>query len=207
MPVTSAEVLKAIEIFDDMGADEFFRHFEITRARSYFICHNGQEYDMKAVFRVARGQLGQAIPGPLDQSNIVAGWLRNLQFHIVHHPVTYARSSLEGRRYWDKQEKIERNSRLGREAKRLNAEQNGGWIECEACGFRDKDTSMLDAHHLVPLSSGPRKNCVKDFAVLCPTCHRWAHEKAGNRFYPLPVEEVRRERRPRKRKQPKPSSP
>ena len=38
MPVTSAEVLKAIEIFDDMGADEFFRHFEITRAQSYFIC-------------------------------------------------------------------------------------------------------------------------------------------------------------------------
>ena len=132
---------------------------------------------MKTVFRVVRGLRGQAIPGPLDQLSIVAGWLRNLQFHIVHHPVTYARSSLEGRRYWDKQEKIERNSSLGREAKRLNAEQNGGWIECEACGFRDKDTSMLDAHHLVPLSAGPGQNCAKDFAVLCPTCHRWWHTK------------------------------
>ena len=48
-------VLQAIASFDDRGPEEFFGHYGVTRDRSYFIRHNGQEYDMKAVIRVALG--------------------------------------------------------------------------------------------------------------------------------------------------------
>ena len=197
--LTRETVLDAIAEFDDRGSDEFFRHFGIRiRAKSYFIRHKGREYDMKAVVRVARGQtLGkQAIRGPLERPDMVARWLKALDFEVVHHKMTSALAGLEGRRYWAKQKRAERDSRLAREAKKLNAEQNGGWIKCEACGFQDKEPSIFDAHHKQPLAAtGVRETRVDELAVLCPTCHRWSHKKAGNRLHPLPVEEVRRGRR------------
>lgn len=204
MPVTSAEVLQAIEKFDAMGRDEFFDHFKLgsrERAKSYFIRHEGRVYDMKAVFRVARGQIGQKIRGPLDESGVVAGWLRTLGFEIAHHlDEAEVQASQEGGKRWIKQRRTERDPRLASKAKRRNAKKNGGKIKCQACGFEDKDPAMFDAHHLVPVSAGERKNRVKDFAVLCPTCHRWAHAKAEDRLHPLSVKEIRRARRSRKKK-------
>ncbi len=200
--LTCEAILEAIATFDKLGSDEFFRHFGIerSRGRSYFIRRKGREYDMKAVVRVAHGLLiNQANPPlpPLNHySDSVARWLRNHDFEVVRHEVTCARTSQEGRSYWDRQKRAERDPRLAREAKELNAARNGGWIKCEACGFRDREPSMFDAHHKKPLAAtGARETRVKDFAVLCPTCHRWAHAKAGDRLHPLPVKQVRRGRR------------
>ena len=194
MEVTRDAVLKAIAIFDAMGPDEFFRQYEVSLAKSYFIRHEDQEYDMKAVVRVARGQIGQEIAGPLAKSNEVARRLKALGFKIAHLNARDARASREGRRRWYTQERAERDSSLAREAKERNREDNGGWIKCEACGFRDKKPAMFDAHHLLPLEAGERKSGVDDFAVLCPTCHRWSHQKAKDRLRPLTVEQVRRGR-------------
>ncbi len=212
MKLTSAAVLKVIEMFDAMGAEEFFQYFsrvsgrKIQRADSYFIRHEGQEYDMKAVVRVARGQiLGvEAIHGPLDKPDVVKRWLEALGFHIAHHDEAYPRASQEGGKKWVEQERSERDPRLAREAKELNRKENGGRIKCEACGFEDKNPAMFDAHHKHPLKAGKRMTRVNELAVLCPTCHRWSHQKADDRLYPLTVEQIRRERR-LKGTQPRPS--
>ena len=95
----------------------------------------------------------------------------------------------EGLRVWKLQQRLERSSKLGREAKRLNACGNGGTCICEACGFRNSDQAMFDAHHKVPLLAGERTSSVKDFLVLCPTCHRRAH-RCSNRLFPYDLAEL-----------------
>ena len=197
--LTQDAVLKAIEDFDERRATKFFRHYRIRHSRSYFIRHEGQEYDMKAVTRVACGLVSgqQANRVSLGHSDKVKRRLEeeDLKFEVVHHKKSYDRASPEGRRYWTEQKKAERDPRLAREAMRLNRCRHGGWIKCEACGFSDKERSMFDAHHLSPLVLGERESVVSDLAVLCPTCHRWAHSKAGDRLHPLPVKQIRRGRR------------
>lgn len=61
--------------------------------------------------------------------------------------------------------------------------------ECAACGFKTKgayqiakesDLDILEAHHLVPLHTlaegeTARFDIMKDFALLCPNCHRMIH--------------------------------
>ena len=186
--LTRDAVLEAIADFDDKGSDKFFQHYQIRRSRSYFIRHEGQEYDMKAVTRVARGLVSgqQAIHAPLGYSEKVKRRLErdDLNIVVVHHEKTYDGASPEGRQYWTEQKRAERDPRLAREAMRLNRNRHGGWIKCEACGFRDMERSMFDAHHLSPLMLGKRESVLDDFAVLCPTCHRWAHAKAGDRLHP-----------------------
>lgn len=55
---------------------------------------------------------------------------------------------------------------------------------CDNCAFDPalltngsgvESRSLLDVHHTVPLNAGPRLTSVKDFKLLCPTCHRFAH--------------------------------
>lgn len=98
--------------------------------------------------------------------------------------------SPEGKRVWKLSREIERDPKLRRQAKALNREQNGGVIVCEACGFSDPLAAMFDVHHLQPLAVGVRDSRFDDLAVLCPTCHRWAHAKAEDMLSPLSVEEV-----------------
>lgn len=59
-----------------------------------------------------------------------------------------------------------------------------GLLRCEECGFdpilKAKDTSisprtLIDVHHKHPLEEGQRLTTDADFAVLCPTCHRFVH--------------------------------
>ncbi len=195
--LTRDAVLKAIADFDDKGSDEFFRRYNIRRSRSYFIRYNGRDYDMKAVTRIALNLVsGRKIRAPLEQSAAVRRRLErdDIGISVVHHQKTYDKSSTEGRRYWTKQKKAERDRRLARKAMKRNRRRHDGWIRCEACGFEDKERSMFDAHHLSPLAAGERETRVCDLAVLCPTCHRWAHAKAGDRLHPLPIGQVRRGR-------------
>jgi endogenous inhibitor of DNA gyrase (YacG/DUF329 family) len=44
---------------------------------------------------------------------------------------------------------------------------------------------------LDPLGNGPRWSKPENFAVLCPTCHRWSHWKADDALQPLPIRDLR----------------
>ena len=197
--LTRDAVLKAIADFDKKGSEEFFRHHVIRRSRSYFIRYKGQECDMKGVTRVALGLISgrQATRGKIGGSAKVKRRLESgdIRIKVVHNEESEVQTRKEGRRYWTKQQKVERKSRHADDAMRLNRRRHGGWIKCEACGFKDKERAMFDAHHLSPLVLGERESLVSDLVVLCPTCHRWAHAKAGEKLHPLPVKHVRRGRR------------
>ena len=55
---------------------------------------------------------------------------------------------------------------------------------CDKCSFDPttlingapvKPRALLDVHHLHPLEEGRRVTTLADFALLCPTCHRFEH--------------------------------
>jgi hypothetical protein len=104
-------------------------------------------------------------------------------------------SSTEGKRIRTESIKLERDRALARAVKEKNRSANSGVIVCEACEFRDAASALFDAHHLEPLATGIRESRIDDFAVLCPTCHRWAHTKSDNVLIPLKIEEIREGRR------------
>lgn len=193
--LTRYAILRAIKDFDSGEPAEFFeRHRVRRRAESFFIRHNGRDYDLKAIVRVARGfVLGlEDVGGHLRNSKKLKEELEGDEFGFkVVHIEAYRPANKEGRKKWQIQSSAERDPKLANAVMDRNKKEHGGWFECEACGFRDKERSMFDAHHLEPLSLGERDSGPNDLAVLCPTCHRWAHAKAGNRLYPLPVEEIR----------------
>lgn len=55
-------------------------------------------------------------------------------------------------------------------AKGIRAVDNN--IPCEVCGWQK---TTCDRHHIIPLSDGG-KDKIKNVIVLCPNCHRLAHE-------------------------------
>lgn len=59
-------------------------------------------------------------------------------------------------------------------------------LYCDACEFDPlkvsgiegiNPRSLLDVHHMHPLDEGVRYTTIKDFALLCPTCHRVEHAR------------------------------
>ena len=76
----------------------------------------------------------------------------------------------------------------------INERQNAKTLHCDVCGFdpakklnpeKFRPRTALDVHHKFPLEEGTRYTCTKDFALLCPTCHRMEHQllkKAGSFF-------------------------
>jgi hypothetical protein len=69
-------------------------------------------------------------------------------------------------------------TRLAKELARKRA--RNGKLACEACAcvpeedYRGLD--LIEAHHRLPLSRGIRSTKPKDFAMLCPCCHRAVHK-------------------------------
>lgn len=100
-------------------------------------------------------------------------------------------SSAEGKRIWKMMQLAERDRALSKAIKEENRTRNGGIIVCDACEFSDEKGALFDAHHLDPLGTGPRWSSVESFAVLCPTCHRWAHFKAADPLHPISIVELR----------------
>ncbi len=200
--LTRKAIKGAIRDFDRRGREAFLDYHGATKrgAQSYFICRDEKEYDLKAIVYVA------LLPGSRDRrvgnSKKVAKAVANLKFTVIHTgeapsregPVPPVKSS-EGKKVWRKQKKRERCRQLATAAIKRNKEKNGGRIRCEACRLTDEDRSMFDAHHLNSVAAGERVTNVNDIAVLCPTCHRWAHAKAANRLKPLPIDVVARARR------------
>jgi 5-methylcytosine-specific restriction protein A len=99
--------------------------------------------------------------------------------------------STEGKRIWKEMQIKERDRTLSKAVKDLNRARNNGVVICEACDLADESGALFDAHHLDPLGKGPRWSSVESFAVLCPTCHRWAHCKPADRLQPIPISELR----------------
>ena len=103
-------------------------------------------------------------------------------------------TSSEGRKLLMTSFRAERDPELSRKAKDLNRRRNDGRIVCEGCGLTDDCSCLFDAHHLKPIAAGETRTHVSDLAVLCPTCHRWAHCKAPAELEPLPIPVLRSQR-------------
>jgi hypothetical protein len=66
----------------------------------------------------------------------------------------------------------------------INDRLQRGSFFCDACTFdpitKTRGTSinprsLLDVHHINPLTDGVRKSRLTDFRLLCPNCHRFEH--------------------------------
>lgn len=111
-------------------------------------------------------------------------------FHVVDVYPTVDKNSEEGQRLYKEMRVIERCRTLVELKKRENKHRNSGRYVCESCGFADKLGVMFDVHHLFPLHAGSRLTNPTDLAVLCPTCHRWAHAKGIDWLNPMPVRDI-----------------
>jgi predicted HNH restriction endonuclease len=107
---------------------------------------------------------------------------------------TLKASAAEGKKVLEKAKRLERDRDLALSAKARNRQQNGGQIVCEACKLTDEKGALFDVHHIWPLHFGERETLLEQLAVLCPTCHRWAHVKAPDPLSPLPLHEIRKAR-------------
>lgn len=97
----------------------------------------------------------------------------------------------EGKRVYKEICLLERDREISRAAKAANKARNSGMLACDACDFQNEKESLFDAHHKDPLCRGERMSAVENFAVLCPTCHRWAHVMGADPLSPLTIEAVR----------------
>lgn len=104
--------------------------------------------------------------------------------------------SVEGRRIYKEICALERDPGIAATAKAINKARNSGLLTCEACNLQNEKDALFDAHHRDPLHTGERLTKPDNFAILCPTCHRWAHVMSGDKNSPLSVDAVRAARVP-----------
>ncbi len=108
--IDRAAVLNAIRDFDQLGRDEFLRQHGFGRSRAYFLKHQDNLYDSKAIVGVAHGYSGSnRRPLTAMQFNggeaTVAPILRGLGFEVQVSDTTPTPSALgnespEGLAYW-----------------------------------------------------------------------------------------------------------
>lgn len=81
-------VLQALAEFDRLRRDEFLAKFGFGKSRKYFVFHDGNYYDSKAIVGAAHGyQTGKPL-GPKDFSGgerTVMRLLHGLGFEVVRH--------------------------------------------------------------------------------------------------------------------------
>lgn len=140
-------------------------------------------------------ELNETLPQPIYSASSRGVEIPEEKLSDQENPTKVSAQSSEGRRIWRKQQVLERDRKLTRAAKSSNRETNGGRLVCVACDLSDERDSLFDAHHLNPLASGIRQSSADDFAILCPTCHRWAHSLAADKLQPLPIARLRKIRR------------
>lgn len=85
--VTASDVWAAIREFNELGRDLFLERYHFGRARQYFLLHDGEQYDSKAIVGAAhRFSQGTALT-PADFSggeNTVAALLRRHGFTVIN---------------------------------------------------------------------------------------------------------------------------
>jgi 5-methylcytosine-specific restriction enzyme A len=47
--LTTTSILRALAQFDELGREAFLQRYGFGRARGYFVLHNGNRYDSKAM--------------------------------------------------------------------------------------------------------------------------------------------------------------
>lgn len=84
--VQHADVLKAIAEYDDLGQESFLARYNMGKATSYLLRHDGKDYDSKAIFAAAHGHHPGLSPLSHDQLSggeaDTAKWLRRLGFEV-----------------------------------------------------------------------------------------------------------------------------
>jgi 5-methylcytosine-specific restriction protein A len=90
--LTADAVRQAIAEFDRRGRDAFLSTYGFGQAPDYFLVHNGQPYDSKAIAGVAHQYLPGRIALKSDEfsggDNAAAGRLRELGFDIKKVPTS-----------------------------------------------------------------------------------------------------------------------
>ena len=92
------------------------------------------------------------------------------------------RSTVEGEQVFVTHVVRERDAGLAKKAKDRFRKTHGR-LFCEACGFdfEEKYGSLgkcfIEAHHVTPLTEGPRPTNLGDLMMLCPNCHRMVHRQ------------------------------
>jgi 5-methylcytosine-specific restriction protein A len=89
--LTQAGVVQALEEFDEIGRDAFLAKYGFRKSKSYFLVHNGQRYDSKAIAGAALAFSG-AGNDPLSPQDFSGGEktvkpaLERLGYEVVHEP-------------------------------------------------------------------------------------------------------------------------
>ena len=97
-----------------------------------------------------------------------------------------APSTIEGEQVLVIHVSRERHAGLVRRAKE-NFRKTHGRLFCEACGFdfQSKYGSLgkdfIEAHHVTPLTEGPRHTDPQDLMMLCANCHRMVHRRMNQK--------------------------
>ena len=131
------------------------------------------------MYEVRRRWEVEPLPGFRDPGKV--------QLCSTLYPTAPLFSSLEGKKIWKLQQSRERDRRLSKAVKELNRSINNGILVCQGCSFSHEKGALFDAHHLDPLACGVRNSRVDDFALLCPTCHRWSHVHGASPLQPLAI--------------------
>lgn len=84
---------------------------------------------------------------------------------------------VEGMEFEKKMMSKVRNSKVTKERKAFDD------YTCQVCGFSYE--SVMEVHHLIPVSMGKRSTNLNDLITLCPTCHRIAHTKGNKKVYSI----------------------
>ena len=112
-----------------------------------------------------------AAEGSVIDRNIVSNIEADLRAAAMEGMTTEQRAKVRLRAAWLAQ-------------KFVRQRQKAGELTCDECSFNPahlvsgtplKPRSLLDVHHLHPLDEGVRVTTLADFALLCPTCHRFEH--------------------------------
>jgi 5-methylcytosine-specific restriction protein A len=86
--LTTTSILRALAQFDELGREAFLQRYGFGRARGYFVLHNGNRYDSKAIAGAAHGFVSPELK-PLSAPDFsggektVAKRLRELGFFVT----------------------------------------------------------------------------------------------------------------------------
>jgi hypothetical protein len=139
--------------------------------------------DFSLCVKMARRALDAPLPSPVEQAVFEASEGVPASSYLSPGDVqALEAASPEGIRKLRQHWYLERDSSLPIKAKEAFVKKYGE-LFCEACGLRPVPTyghPLVDAHHRLPLSkyavAGKIETSPKDFAILCPTCHRAVHK-------------------------------
>ena len=96
-------------------------------------------------------------------------------------PTRFSKSWREGAKKEVKLSKAERDPEIRRAALKHYGKK------CHCCEKRPKIDSLLEIHHLDPVTEGERMTTLNDFIPLCANCHKAAHSEKP----PIPIEQLR----------------